>query len=809
MAVLMFLLGGAQADAQLIDTLAGRGAYTTPVTATAANVNPWPIAVASATAVNFPSNVYFADHSGVYRYDPKLKTVTLVAGNDIRGCTGGELGKISGIALDPAGNLYLADFACQIVWKVTVGGTISVFAQTGLRAPYYLHVAGNNLLIADFNQGILSVPLAGGMPTANAANARLKAGGYYPEAVTSDAAGNLYVISTYFSAPGADAPPDILYKVAAGGVVTQLATLEYCSEGLAIDGSGNLYTADYCANNVYQISPTGLVTIVAGTSTGGFSADGTLATQAKLGDPADVAIDSSGTIYVTDDSNWRIRTFKLGGTLSTIIGNQDGIGGSATAVWIPGDNSFGLTTDLAGNLYYGVMKISSSGLSSLYLSRGGPGFSGDGGSAVNALVGVFYGSAHDSLGNLYISDQSNNRIRKIDTGGVISTIAGNGTFTSSTTGNALLAGIQQPGPIAIDSVGNIYVSEAYPCFYCGPGSFILKIDTTGNLSVFAGSPTSLGFSGDGGAATSALLSGISGLAFDRSDNLYVADTYNNRVRMINTSGVISTVAGNGNRAFTGDGVVATSTALNAPTAVVADRLGNIYITDTGNHRIRKVSVGTGIMSTIAGTGTPGFGGDGGIATAAAINTPTAMAIDPTDTIYFDDAYNYRLRRIRGVTDTTPPVVTPTITPAPNANGWNHAAVSLSWTVSDPQSGIQSLTGCGSASVTTDTTSGGSVFTCSATSIGGTTAVPVTIKKDTVAPTMLITSPSNGGSYALNSTLLAGYTCNDAVSGVASCTSSVVNGAAISTAKKGSYSLTVTATDRAGNTASSKVSFSVH
>jgi sugar lactone lactonase YvrE len=819
--MLMIAVSSTPAEAQLIDTWAGRGPYTTPVAASAANVNPWPIAVSPTSAANFPGSVYFADHSAVYRYDPAPKTVTLVAAMDTDGCNGNNIaatsahiGTASGLALDSAETLYIADYSCGQIWRVTTAGVISSL-PTGLSgaAPYYLHVdaMSGDLLVADLNIGVYSVNLSTGAATLlpGNGNATFFANGRYPEAITSDAVGNVYVIATQFSIPGYATAPDLLYRATKSGAVTQLATLFYCSEGLAIDDGENLYTADYCYNNVYQYAhSTGKVTAVAGTggaNNGGYSPDGTLATKAHLGDPADVAIDFSGTIYVTEFSNWQVRTFTLGGKLATLVGNEDGVGGTATSSWFYGrESGCLLADDPSNNLYFDPFKVASSGTISLFVDRGGPGFSGDGGVATNALTAGADCVATDSTGTIYLGDGSNNRVRKINSSGIISTIAGNGHQGFATSGKALSADISNPGPIAIDASGNVYFGEkTCPFDYCG-SNLIVKL-TNGTLSLLSGSTVG-GYGGDGGIASSAALNGVQSLAFDAADNLYIADTKNQRIRKINASGVITTVAGNGNAGYSGDGGAAIAAELNFPRAVAVDMAGDLFITDSSNNRVRKVSASSGLISTIAGTGVAGFAGDGGIATVAELNFPTSMAIDPSGTLYVLDSNNNRIRRIRGANDTSPPAVTAKVTPSANNNGWNNANVSLSWSVSDAQSGIQSSTGCGPSLVTADTDR--AILSCTATSIGGTTSKSVAIRRDSVTPTISITSPTSGGRYALGSKLLAGYACHDTLSGIATCVGSVANGAAIATSKAGSFSFAVTAADKAGNKTTKTVSYTI-
>jgi len=283
--------------------------------------------------------------------------------------------------------------------------------------------------------------------------------------------------------------------------------------GVAVDAQGNVYAADSGNNIVIRISLDGVLTIVAGNGLQGYSGDGGPATSASLCQPAAVAVDSAGNLYIADTENNRIRKVS-GGTITTVAGN------------------------------------------------GAYGFSGDGGPATSASLNYPPGVVVDSVGNLYIADSGNNRIRKVS-GGTITTVAGDG------------------------------------------------VDR---------------FSGDGGPATSASLSKPYGVASDSAGNLYIADSGNNRIRKV-SDGMITTVAFG----------PATSASLYAPYGVAVDPVGNLYIADSGNNRIRKVSGGT--ITTVAGNGAYSFSGDGGPATNASLSHPQEVALDSAGNLYIADLGN--------------------------------------------------------------------------------------------------------------------------------------------------------------------------
>ncbi len=265
------------------------------------------------------------------------------------------------------------------------------------------------------------------------------------------------------------------------------------------------------------------------------------------------------------------------------------------------------------------------------------GFGGDGGPAKEAQLNAPHGVAVDAAGNIYIADQGNNRIRKVTTAAVINTIAGNGTQGFSGDGGmATAAQLWLPAGVALDPAGNLYIVDQ-------GNSRIRKVTTTGVISTVAGNGT-LGFSGDGGAATNAQLNRPSAVAIGSAGNIYIADYYNHRIRKVTPFGVITTVAGNGTAGFSGDGTPATTAQLNSPAGVAVDAAGNLFIADFGNNRIRKVTI-AGLISTVAGTRVQGFSGDGDRATAAQLNSPSGVAVDSAGNIYIVDYGNYRIRKI--------------------------------------------------------------------------------------------------------------------------------------------------------------------
>jgi sugar lactone lactonase YvrE len=321
----------------------------------------------------------------------------------------------------------------------------------------------------------------------------------------------------------------------------------------------------------------------------------------------------------------------------------DGSNAWAASLNAPGDIAF----DAAGNAYIAdfmnnrIRKVNTSGIISTFAGTGTAGFSGDGGLATSANLNGPIDVAVDASGNVYIADYQNHRIRKINTSGIISTVAGTGTSGFSGDGGlATAAQVNAPVGIEVDAAGNLIISDQQ-------NARVRKVNTSGIISTIAGNGT-VGSGGDGGLATAAQLNNPNGTAIDASGNIYIADSGNSKIRKVSSTGTITTYAGSGTPGFGGDGGSATSALLNNPVGVALSMSGNVIVPDYGNARVRLIN-GSGIITTIAGTGIAGYSGDLGPAIAAQINAPSRVGVDATGTIYICDFVDMRVRMMTLVT----------------------------------------------------------------------------------------------------------------------------------------------------------------
>lgn len=669
---LAFLLAGcwvAVASTPTVTTVAG-GFIGDGLPATSASLAaPWGVVRDS------KGNVYITDTNNcrVRRVSPS-GIISTFAGTGICGYGGdggparsAMISDVSGIAIDAhAGALIIADSSNSRVRMISASGIITTIAgngtfgysgdgdsaiQASLSRPVGVFVtAAGAIYIADqLNYVVRMVDGSGIIHTVagNGTSGYSGDGGpataaslNFPGTVTGDSKGNLYIgdwnnfrvrkvdttgtITTYAgNGSGGD--------TGSGGPATSAAIGQ--PYGLLIAGAKMFIAGAYV---VWSLDlSTQIITLIAGTEFPGYNGDGHAALSTSFAGLGGVAIDSTG-LYVVDSGDARVRHISSNHIVTTFAGGavrDDGAGTKASLnlFW----QSSHIAFDPGGNLYVGdsgncrVRKVSPDGTITTIAGSGVCGYSGDGGPALTANLRFPEAVAVDSQGNIFIADLGNGVIRKVDGSGTIT------TFLQFFSQPNLVEGAVATG-MALDAAGNLYASDGF--------SVVWKITPSGSTTIFAGVPFTSGYNGDGIPATQALLSLPSGLAVDSSGNLYITDEVNNRIRKVDTNGIISTIAGNGTAGFGGDGGLATSAMLFLPLDVSVDKNGKLYIADSFNSRIRGVSA-AGIINTIAGSGNGDLYNGNGLPAKQTNMDPTSVAVSPGGVPFYMDQLSYRVRRI--------------------------------------------------------------------------------------------------------------------------------------------------------------------
>ncbi len=615
-------------------------------------------------------------------------TITTIVGTGVNGFGGddgppenAQLWSPRGLAFDQNGNLLIADTANHRIRRIekkedafvirTIAGTgSSGFGGDGgsaqnaqLSGPRGLAVdAAGNIYIADTgNHRIRKIDGSGNISTVAGTGTRgfegdggpaTEAQLNSPVAVAISPSGDLFI---------ADAGNHRIRKVSGGTITTVAGTglPMFSGDGgpagqaglnvplhLLFDSAGNLYIADSGNNRVRRVDPSGTITTVAGSGARGFSGDGGAAREARLNAPVALALLPDGTLLIADSGNNRVRAVDAQGIIRTVAGGGIGDGGDPRQALL--NLPYGIAVDARGNLY--IADTHHHRIRRMTLGQENPqietiagtgisGFNGDERPAREAHLNFPRGLAVDAAGNLYVADTFNHRVRKITPEGIITTVAGTGRPGFSGDGDlAVRAELRFPLAVALDSEGQLYIADA-------GNNRVRRVDHSGVITTVAGSGVR-GFAGDEGPALQAALDTPSALAFDKDGNLLIADMGNHRLRRVDrASGNISTLAGKGTPGSGGDGGAAKDAELNTPGGLVVDPQGVIFIADSGNHRVRKIT-GDGNISAVTGSGTAGFGGDGTLASAATLNFPTGLAIAPDGQLVIADTFNHRVRKLR-------------------------------------------------------------------------------------------------------------------------------------------------------------------
>ena len=413
-----------------------------------------------------------------------------------------------------------------------------------------------------------------------------------------------------------------------------------------MDSAGNVYVADTDNSTIRKITSAGVVTTFAGTAGSTGSADGT-GVAAQFNYPSGVAVDSAGNVYVADTDNSTIRKITSAGVVTTfagtagLTGTADGTGAAARFNYPPG-----VAVDSSGNVYVAdystIRKITSGGVvTTLAGTADSPGSTDGTGAA--AQFNTPNGVAVDSAGNVYVADTDNSTIRKITSAGVVTTFAGTAGSTGSADGTGVAAQFNYPSDVAVDSAGNVYVADTN-------NSTIRKITSAGVVTTIAGTAGSTGSTDGTGAA--AQFNTPNGVAVDSAGNVYVADTNNSTIRKITSGGVVTTIAGTAGSTGSTNGTGAAAR-FNYPSGIAVDSAGNVYVADRSNSTIRKITSG-GVVTTLAGTA-GSTGSTNGTGAAARFNHPFGVAVDSAGNVYVADTQNSTIRKITSAGVVTTPV----------------------------------------------------------------------------------------------------------------------------------------------------------
>ena len=627
-----------------------------------------------AVAVDAAGTIYVADtrNQTIRKVTPGGEVTTLAGLAGSRGSADGtgaaaRFDSPSGVAVDGAGNVYVADLLNHTIRKITPGGSVSTLAGlagfdgsvdgTGAGARFagpsgvavdtagmvYVADSGNQTIRKITPAGTVSTlaGLAGSTGSADGTGSVARFSG--PVDLTVDSAGFIYV---------ADQFNHTIRKITPAGAVTTFAGIAEFQgsadgtggaatfrfpKGLSVDAAGTLYVADRGNSTIRKITPAAVVTTFAGLAGTTGSVDGT-GSAARFAFPPDVAVDAAGTLYVADQSNGTIRRIMPDATVSTLAGPADS-GGSVDGPGLSARlfNPSGVTVDAAGNLYVAdtrnqtIRKITRTGIVSTFAGLPGVPGSADGAGGA-ARFGNPRGVAVDTAGNVYVADLGNTAIRKITPAGVVTTLAGQPGAPGSADGTGSAARFSFPTSLAVDGAGNVFVTDSSI-------NTIRKVTPAGVVTTVAGLANNPG-SQDGLGGAARFRSPL-GIAIDTAGNLYVSDSNNHTIRKITPSGLVSTLAGSAQQSGSVDGVGGAAR-FSVPEGIAVDGAGNVYVSDLVNNLIRKVTP-AGVVSTVAGQ-LQAVGSSDGTGSGVRFCFATAIAADRAGNVFVADSGNNTIRK---------------------------------------------------------------------------------------------------------------------------------------------------------------------
>ena len=608
--------------AGVVTTLAG-----TAGTVGTAQASPAKFSEPFGVATDSSGNVYVADtnNNAIRKITPAGVVTTLAGGTGMGSTDGaGSVAKFAephGVVLDSSGNLYVTDYVNMTIRKVTPAGVVSTLAGS---------------------------PGVEGFVNGTGSAARFKS----LQGIAIDTADNLYI---------ADSGNRSIRKITPAGVVTtfvdgtngQLGS----PRGVVVDSTGTLYVTDYTAHVIYRVTPAGVVSKFAGPNSGGGTAplagstDGPT-TSALFNAPSAIAADSAGTLYVADTGGNTVRKIASGNvtTLAGQTGRSSSVDGKGSAARF--EDPYAVAVDGSGNVYvadatdHSIRKITPDGTVTTFAGKPGT-FGSSDGTGVAAMFKTPQGIATDSVGNVYVADTGNATVRKITSAGVVTTLAGTAGSEGSLNATGSAARFASPYGVAVDGAGNVYVVES------GPGT-VRKITPAGVVTTVAGAANQIGLvDGTGSAARFNVPFDI---AVDIGGNLYICDHGNNAIRKVTPAGVVTTLAGSSSPGKV-DGT-GSAALFKFPAGISVDAAGYVYVADTDNQVIRKISP-TGVVTTIAGSG---IGSADGVGTLATFYNPKDVTVDSSGNVYVVDRGNHTIRKGTLATSTTTSVAV--------SAGWN-------------------------------------------------------------------------------------------------------------------------------------------